>query len=309
MKNVMKITDEFGLVNKITRGFKNYHNLVAGVGDDTAVIKNGNKYLLLTCDALAEGDHFDCSWSTPEQIGNKAVEVNVSDVASTGGRPTLMLISIAITKDTPEEWVVGVYRGIKQVCNKYKITLAGGDTIHSGVRLISIALLGESEKPILRSGARVGDLIGVTGVVGGAAAGLRLLKQGAKISSLLKQKHLSPRARLDISDKIARYAHSMIDISDGVASEIKHICEESRKGAMVYAEQIPLCPGANLAEALSGGEDYELLFTLAPGDTQKLKNSGVGFTIIGEVTEKKNGIVLKKEGRNQTMPDGYNHFI
>lgn len=305
----MKIKDEFKLINKIMRGFKNYHHLLAGIGDDTAVIKNGkNNYLLLTCDALAEDVHFNCSWSSAEQIGKKAVEVNVSDIAASGGFPTLMMVSLVITKDTPEEWVAGVYKGMKKVCDKYKITLVGGDTTHSTTRIISIALSGETKKPILRRGARVCDLIGVTGVVGGSAAGLRLLRQGKKLPSLLKKKHLSPEARLDMSNEISRYASSMIDISDGVASEIKHICAESKKGAVVYAEKIPICPGANLADALSGGEDYELLFTFASKDLEKIKKSGVDFTVIGDITADYKKIILMKDGKKSDMPDGYNHF-
>lgn len=305
----MKITDEFKLINKLTKGFKDYHNLVVGIGDDTAVIKNGkNKYLLLTCDALAEGSHFSSEWSAPEQIGIKAAEVNASDIAATGGRPTLMLVSLAITKNTPEEWAIGVYKGIKKICNKYKITLVGGDTIHSASRMISIAMLGEAKKPILRSGARAGDLICVTGVVGGSNAGLRLLQQGKNISSLLKKKHLTPRARLDVSAQIARYAHSMIDVSDGVASEINHICKESKKGAVVCAEKIPLCAGANLSDGLSGGEDYELLFTIFSKDVNKLKNNDVDFSVIGEIVSQNKGVILMEGNKKINMPDGYNQF-
>lgn len=301
----MKIKDEFKLIKTLTKNFKAYHDLKVGIGDDTAVIKYGKKYLLLTCDCLVENDHFNCSWATPRQIGRKAVEVNVSDIAASGGLPKYILVSIVLTKDTLEKWVQEVYAGIKEICDKYQITLAGGDTTHGPIKMIDIFLLGETKKPILRNGAEINDLICVTGQAGGSTAGLKLFRQNKKVPKILRQKHLAPKARLDIADKIARYAHSMIDVSDGIGSEVRHICEESRRGAVVYAEKIPLCPEATLEDALSGGEDFELLFTMPKKYLSKLK---ISFTVIGKVVNKNKGIYLVKQYKKIKMPGGYDHF-
>lgn len=303
------ITNEFQLIDTLTKNFQKYHDqLEVGVGDDAAVVKHGDKYLLLTCDTIVENDHFNCDWSTPEQIGRKAAEVNVSDIAASGGRPTYMLISLVLTKDTEEEWILRVYDGIKQVCDKYGISLVGGDTTHGSVKIINITLLGETNQPILRSGAKVGDLIGVTGVVGGSNAGLKLFLKNKPISGLLRQRHLEPVARLDVSDKIAKYAHSLIDVSDGVASEVNHICQRSGVGAVVWAAKLPLCAGATVEDALSGGEDFELLFTVPEKDLDKLKNLVVDFTVIGQIVDKSQGVILRRDGQEYPMPGGYDHF-
>lgn len=303
------IKNEFQLIDSLTKNFFKFHrNLVVGVGDDVAVIKNGRRYLLLTCDAVVEGDHFNCQWSTPQQIGRKAIEVNVSDIASSGGRPTYLLVSLVLTKDTKKEWIMKVYDGIREICEKYRITLAGGNITHGITRVIDVSLMGETQKPILRSGARVGDVICVTGRVGGSNAGLKLFLQGKKLSGLLRQRHLEPKARLDVSGKIAKYANSMVDVSDGVASETRHICEQSKKGAIVYAEKIPLCPGASLIDALSGGEDYELMFTMASKNARKLKKEKVDFSVIGEIKSRGNGVCLMKNGKKHHLCGGYDHF-
>lgn len=296
----MKIKDEFKLINELTDDFMKYQSdLKAGVGEDVAVIKQNDGFLLATTDALVENDHFNVEWSTPEQIGKKAVEVNVSDIASTGGRPTYLLASLVLRKATAEKWIKGVYRGMKRACDKYKITLAGGDTTHGEINVISVALLGKTKRPILRSGAKTGDLICVTGQVGGSSAGLNKLLTKKKMPSILKKKHLEPVARLDVSGNIAKCANSMIDVSDGVASEIRHLCEQSQKGAMVRLDGIPLCPGATLRDALSGGEDFELLFTVPKKDRVKLKN--VDFTVIGEIKNQNFGI-------RPDLPGGFDHF-
>lgn len=303
------IKNEFQLIDTLTKNFLSYHDqLEVGVGDDAAVVKHGDKYLLMTCDTIVENDHFNCLWSTPEQIGRKAAEVNVSDIAASGGRPTYMLISLVLTKDTAEDWIVRVYDGIKQVCDKYGISLVGGDTTHGSVKIINITLLGETDKPILRSGAKVGDLIGVTGVVGGSNAGLKLFLKGAPVSGLLRQKYLEPIARLDVSDKIAKYANSLIDVSDGVASEVSHICQRSGVGAVVWAEKLPLCAGAVVEDALSGGEDFELLFTVPEKDLNKLKDLVVDLTVIGQIVDKNQGVIFMRDGKQCPMPGGYDHF-
>lgn len=288
------------MINELTDDFMKYQSdLKAGVGEDVAVIKQNDGFLLATTDALVENDHFNVEWSTPEQIGKKAVEVNVSDIASTGGRPTYLLASLVLRKATAEKWIKGVYRGMKRACDKYKITLAGGDTTHGEINVISVALLGKTKRPILRSGAKTGDLICVTGQVGGSSAGLNKLLTKKKMPSILKKKHLEPVARLDVSGNIAKCANSMIDVSDGVASEIRHLCEQSQKGAMVRLDGIPLCPGATLRDALSGGEDFELLFTVPKKDRVKLKN--VDFTVIGEIKNQNFGI-------RPDLPGGFDHF-
>lgn len=304
-----KITDEFKLITDITKNFKKYHqDIIAGIGDDAAVIKNKNNYLLITTDTLVENDHFNLKWCTPQQVGKKSVEVNVSDIAAMGARPTYMLVSLVIKKNTDAHWVKRLYQGMKSACDKYKISLVGGDTTHGTVIMINITLLGKTKKPILRRDAKINDLICVTGQVGGSQAGLKLLRKNKKLPGLLKRKHLEPKARLDVSGIIARFANAMIDVSDGVASEVKHVCQQSKKGAVVWAEKIPVCPGANLKDALSGGEDFELLFTAPQKNLNKLKKKEVDFTVIGKIQEQKNGIYLFFNCNRMKMPGGYDHF-
>jgi thiamine-monophosphate kinase len=231
-----------------------------------------------------------------------------------------MFVSLVLPIDTNVEWVEDLYRGMAESCRRHHVTVAGGDTTHGDVIAINITLLGSVtlQNLCLRKGAQVGDRIGVTGHLGGAAAGLALLTQNHLVSPYLLGKHLTPRCRLEAAQKIAPLVNAMIDISDGLASEIKHICDRSGVGATVLAKQIPLHPDVVRAGeergidpldfALNGGEDYELLFTISPEKVDRLNQTGVQWYWVGTVTDSLDRILITKSGEKIPLRGGYDHF-
>jgi thiamine-monophosphate kinase len=324
----MKIADiggEFALIERLCAQVPAAHkDLLAGVGDDAAVIGGSQadgSHLLVTTDMLVENSHFRCDWATAEQIGIKSVVCNVSDIAAMGGTPTFMFVSLALSPSTEVAWADALYRGMAEACRRYGVILAGGDTTHAAAVTISITLLGRvtPENLCLRSHARPGDLLCVTGPLGTGAAGLAMLSAGLDPPALLKEKHLTPGCRLDVGPAIAPFAHAMIDVSDGLAPEVNHICKQSGTGAEIVAADVPLHPlaleaarqtGRNpLTFALSGGEDFELLFSIAPQDRQQLENRGIDIVTVGTVTDAGAGIFLRlPDGKREALAGGYNHF-
>jgi thiamine-monophosphate kinase len=316
---------EVALIEKLAETLHQKHQeLVVGIGDDAAVLTvAGDKqnYLLVTTDTLVANDHFNTEWSTAEQIGHKSVECNVSDIAAMGGIPSFMFISLVLTPATTVKWIKQLYQGIRAACNKYKIIVAGGDTTHGNVETINITLLGKVSKKnlCLRSQAKVGDLLAVTGQLGASAAGLYYLRNNIALTPHLREKHLNPKCRLAEAQKIAPFVHAMIDISDGLASEVNHICRQSNTGATILTKNIPLHAEVKKAGeklgidpihfALNGGEDFELLFTIKKSNLKKLDQSGITYFIIGRITEKKQGTVLVAEsGETIPLKGGYDHF-
>lgn len=316
---IKEIGGEFKLIEIITCDFKNYHGVTKTIGDDAAVVKTGDHYQVISTDTLVEGDHFNLEWFTPYQIGLKTFESNLSDIAAMGARPEFLLLNLVLRDDVEFEFVKEIYKAIKDGCDRYKITLLGGDTTHGPAIMLSATITGTTAKPIFRSGARVGDIICVTGDVGGSSAGFKSFRSGKKPKGYVLKRYLEPKSRYDISDRIAAYANSMIDISDGVASEVRHICEGSKTGATVYADKIPIHPKTSAAArglgisalecALSGGEDYELLFTIDKNDLAPLQKKVSGITVIGEILSRTEGTVLiNPNGRKSPLPKGYDHF-
>jgi thiamine-monophosphate kinase len=324
----MKIHDiggEFALINRLARQSPITHpDLVAGIGDDAAVIggmfANGD-YLLVTTDMLVEDHHFRPDWATPAQIGIKSVACNVSDIAAMGGSPTFMFVALTLEQTTEVAWVESLYQGMADACRRYGVVLAGGDTTHGKNVTISITLLGRvsPQNLCLRSHARPGDLLCVTGFLGGAAAGLATLAAGLHPPRYLKEKHLAPGCRLDVSTMIAPLAGAMIDISDGLAAEVNHICEQSGTGAEIVVGDIPIHPSVRHAAqltgndpldfALSGGEDFELLFSIAPQNKRFLEEKGIQISVVGRVTEATSGrTLLLPDGTRAALSGGYNHF-
>ncbi|MBU0580412.1 MAG: thiamine-phosphate kinase [Candidatus Margulisbacteria bacterium] len=310
---------EFKLISEITKGFKNYHNVYKTIGDDAAVIKKEDHYEVITTDTLVEGDHFHCDWSTPYQIGVKTLEVNVSDIVAMGAKPELLLMNIVLRDGIEVEFVKELYRAIQDGCDKYGITLIGGDTTHGQVMMLNATLTGKTQKPILRSGAQVGDLICVTGDVGASTAGLKMFLKGKQPEGYVLIRHVEPHCRHNISEKIAKYAKSMIDISDGVSPEVRHICEESGVGALIEAKNIPIHHETHKAAesvgttglecALSGGEDFELLFTLEEKYWQRLKEEVKDITVIGRIVKREEGEkYIDLDGLIKDLPGGYDHF-
>jgi len=316
----MKVADiggEFELIKRISKKTKIFSkDVLVGIGDDTAVLKyDKDRYLLFTTDMLVEDDHFSLKFSSAEQIGMKSVEVNVSDIAAMGGMPKHVLISLALPKNIDLKFIDGLYNGFSKVGKKYKINIIGGDITHSKQIVINVAMIGfvEKENLCLRRDAKVNDLICVSGDLGKSAAGLELLFNKKKGKSI--KFHLEPKARLDFARKVARYVNAMEDVSDGLAQEIRNICDASKKGAVIYREKIPISKNViNDAKkikkdpygfALYGGEDFELVFTISKDNFKKLKNK---VYVVGKILNKKEGIYLLDKNKKFKLRKGYDHF-
>lgn len=320
---ISQIGGEFALIDRVTKKVKN-KKVIVGIGDDTAVLRyKANKYLLFTTDMLVENDHFNLKWSTPEQVGKKSIEVNVSDIAAMGGKPKNAIISLCLKKDTPVEFVDQLYEGIYEAAKKYKLEIIGGDVTHGNLIVINISLLGEvgKRKLRLRSKAKEEDLICVSGTLGESTAGLHLLKNNIKSDEYkeLIKKHLEPEAKFKDSKIISKFCNALIDVSDGLASEVKHICEQSGMGAVLIKEKIPLSFITKRAAkkvkkdpydfALYGGEDFELVFTL-PGELlpklQDVLNKKV--YVVGRIVHGFRGIHMLDNGKKVSLKKGYDHF-
>ncbi len=322
---------EFGLIEKLRRKIKKRSpRIKLGVGDDCAVVAAPDHDLLITADTLIEDVHFDLHYISPEMLGKKSIAVNLSDIAAMGGSPLYILISLGMPISTRVEFIDELYSGFENTAKKYNCSIIGGDVSKSiNGLIISITIIGEVKKNVFiqRAGARIKDKIFVTGNSGDSAAGLEILKKSNHIKkNKMIEKHLCPKPRLKegqiLAEKIG--VSSMIDLSDGLASDLKRICEESKCGARIYINKIPFSPGLRklkksinkniLDYALFGGEDYELLFTIKENKVAQLQKRWHRMTIpitnIGEILDKKCGIILvSPDGKEEPLPQkGYNHF-
>jgi thiamine-monophosphate kinase len=319
---------EFGLIEHLTKNVEHQNaSTILGVGDDAAVIDHFGKQTVITTDLLIEGVHFDLMYTPLKHLGYKSVVVNVSDIYAMNATPTQITMSIAISNRFSLEAVEELYEGIYAACNEYGVDLVGGDTTSSTKGLvISVTAVGEvaPDKYVKRSTAKVNDLICVSGYLGGAYLGLLLLEREKKIyletkgvqpdledRAYIVGRLLKPEARKDIIaffEKENITPTSMMDISDGLSSEVLHICKQSNVGAVIYEDKLPVHPDTKefaykleidpTACALSGGEDYELLFTLQQSDYDKLTNVD-GISIIGYITEQANGATIITRGGNK----------
>ena len=317
----MKISDlgEIELIKIISSKTKLFSkDIIKGIGDDTAVLKFNKKYfLLLTTDTLVEDDHFNLKWFKPEQIGKKAIESNVSDIAAMGGFPKYALVSLILPKNTSINFFNKLYNGLNKTSEKYKISIIGGNLSSGNKISVTISLIGLVEKKnlCLRSNAKVNDLILVTGSLGSSRAGLELFRNHKKGSSI--NYYLNPSSRLSIGRKLSNLVNAMEDVSDGLASEVLNICSESKVGAVIYKEKIPLSKTTILDAkkvkkdpynyALYGGEDFELVFTINKDNLKKL-NKKIKFAVVGKILPKKSGIYLLDKGRKKKLNYGYEHF-
>lgn len=317
--DISSIGGEFELIKRLCSKKITDSKIIAGIGDDCAVLEyDSDNYLIVTTDMIVEDDHFSLKYSTPFQIGMKLMEVNVSDIVSMGGTPKYAFISLSLKKDTTVEFMDELYKGLHSSAEKHGISIVGGDTTHGTEYVFNLCLLGEVNKKLLclRSMAKPGDIVCVTGMLGGSTAGLKLLlnkKQGYLID------HLEPKSRtVTEAQTIARYANAMIDVSDGLGSEVKHICEASNVGARIDFEKIPLSKQTiNSAKTLSldpydfalyGGEDFELVFTISSENLEKLKKEFSDFTVVGKILEKSEGTYVLKENKKLKIGKGYDHF-
>lgn len=312
---------EFGLIERLTKNIVLRNNsTVLGVGDDAAILDYKEKQVVVSTDLLTEGIHFNLMYVPLKHLGYKAVAVNLSDIYAMNATPKQITVSIAISGKFSVEAVEELYSGIMLACEKYNVDLVGGDTTSSLTGLtISVTALGEAEKDkvVKRSGAKANDLLCVSGDLGGAYMGLQLLERENEVFKVnqnmqpklegydyILERQLKPEPRADVVSafkKLGIQPTSMIDISDGLSSEIMHLCKNSELGCNLFEDKIPMDSqtkkmaeelGINpLVAALNGGEDYELLFTLALDDYEKIKNDP-DFTIIGHMTEAKEGINL-----------------
>lgn len=330
---------EFGLIKHLSAHIKNTNpSTVMGIGDDAAVIDAGDHYTLITTDMLIEGVHFDLSYAPLMHLGYKAAVSNFSDIYAMNGKPTHIVISIGMSNRFSLEAMEELYAGIIKACEVYEVDIVGGDTVSSTTGLVlNIAAYGkvDKDKVVYRSGAKDKDLIVVSGDLGAAYMGLQVLEREKAVfkaapgaqpdlqgHDYILERQLKPEARKDMVELLTQLGvrpTSMIDISDGLASEVLHICDKSNMGARIYEEKIPIDPTVMTAAedfnldpticALSGGEDYELLFTIAQSDYEKLK-SNPHFTFIGHIEEGGTAQLVSRDGTAHDLKaQGWNAFL
>lgn len=330
---------EFGLIKHLTDNFKIKHeSSVKGVGDDAAVLDFKDKQTLISTDLLLEGIHFDLSYVPLMHLGYKAVQVNLSDIYAMNGIATQITVSLGVSSKFPLEAIEEIYKGIELACNKFNIDLIGGDTSASRQGLvISITSIGYADKVDVtyRNGAQEGDLLCVSGDLGGAYVGLQILEREKQIflenpqvqpdlegKDYIIERQLKPEGRRDVVDLLAQLKikpTAMIDVSDGLASEILHLTTQSDKGCTIYEDKLPIDPVTYETAreigldptvcALNGGEDYELLFTIKQADYDKIKND-VDISIIGHITDKNSGVkmISKSDVVHELKAQGWNAF-
>ena len=330
---------EFGLIERLTKDFAPQNSsTLRGIGDDAAVIDNGSLATVVSTDLLVEGIHFDLMYTPLKHLGYKAVVVNLSDIYAMNAQPKQITVSLAISNRFSVEALEELYEGIREACKRYGVDLVGGDTTSSlkGF-VISVTAIGQGDpkKLTYRNGAKVGDLLCVTGDLGAAYLGLQILEREKQLylaspdvqpdleqQDYLIGRQLKPEARQDMIAMFSKnnlVPTAMIDVSDGLASEIFHLCKQSGVGALVEESGVPIHPEAQLMAlkfqldpitcALSGGEDYELLFTIDPKDVEKIKYLP-DIYIMGEMTAPEDGIQLHTKGGNlhQLKAQGWTNF-
>jgi len=331
---------EFGLIKHLTRAFINEQpSTLKGIGDDAAVIDYGDKVTLVSTDLLVEGVHFDLAYMPFRHLGYKCAAVNFSDIVAMNGKPRQLFVGISVSNRFPVEALEEIYEGIRLACTRYQVDLAGGDTTSSVHGLfLSLTVTGEAEKQdvVYRNTAKENDLICVSGDLGAAYMGLLLLEREKKVYEAdpgmqpdlagfdyILERQLKPEPRTDIIELLKTVGvkpTAMIDISDGLASEVLHICEDSGLGCRIFEDKIPLDAMTIAAAeefniqavtaAMNGGEDYELLFTINMNDFEKVKDLE-GISIIGHMTEPNAGVFLATNNGPliQIEALGWNHML
>lgn len=322
---------EFGLIDRLAQrlGPAASPDLVRGIGDDAAVYQIGNgKVHVVTTDALVEGVHFDRAYVPMDDLGEKAIAVNVSDVCAMNARPRYATVALGVPDGLAVDDLDALYRGIARACERYGCAVVGGDVTRAPALVLSVTLIGEAEEAnvVYRSGAQVGDVLAVTGDLGASAVGLRLLRDPSLRAEAPWfphpiRRHLAPTARLDAVEALALAGirpSAMLDVSDGLASEIHHLCRSSGVGAAVEQAAVPIHPQTRaaaarlgvdpLGEAFWGGEDYELLLTLRPDDVRALPPGWL--TTVGRIVEAGKGVTVEDgDGRRAALPvRGFDHF-
>jgi thiamine-monophosphate kinase len=312
---------EKSLIADIRRRSRPGRGVLAGIGDDCAILRfpSGHE-ALVTTDFSLEAMHFRREWHPPEVVGHRCLVRGLSDIAAMGGQPIAAFLSLAVPRDLPQSWVDRFLKGLLRLADVSGVSLAGGDTAESpdGV-LADIVVVGSAPKAnaIRRSGARPGDRIYVTGSLGGSAAALDLLFSGRKPRPADYPQHFHPLPRLTVGRFLRekKLASAMIDISDGLSTDLAHICQESGVGAEIRAEAIPRSAigkparKVDLKFALHGGDDYELIFTAPRGKRVPVRVTGVPTTEIGQITRGNQILLVDGHGRRSKLrPEGWQHF-
>lgn len=331
---------EFGLIRELKKHCQTLHSdVIQGIGDDAAILRAPHKEALIASTDLAiEGVHFDLAFESFKDVGHRIAMANISDIAAMGGTPKYILVAMAIPSSYKVSDLRALYQGLKKPCQAYNISLVGGDTSSSKSGLfLCLTILGQAppKRVLTRQGAKVGDKVYVTGTLGDSKAGLQILQHQAKhknakadqpYEKFLKKRHLRPTPRLAVGQHLLKdgLAHAAIDVSDGLSGDIQHLCKASQVGVELWASHLPLsrqCQAyisthfySSIDFALAGGEDYELLFTVAPRNQGKVfdlaKILNTKMTCIGEIKPKSFGLRLKLEGGNsrKISRQSYDHF-
>lgn len=288
-----------------------------GIGDDASIVRRGRSYQLISTDLLIEDVHFRLADAPLDVLAEKALAVNVSDIAAMGGQPQYFYLDLGFPAGLPLADLRRFFSGLARAGRRWEVELAGGDFSRAGKLLIAITIVGESARPLRRSGARPGDLLGITGATGGSALGLRLLLAGEKRSRFIRL-HQRPSPQIAKGLVLSRFAHAMIDISDGLLLDLSRLLRASNVGAVIDYDAIPLTPGfrrdcrrLGLDErelVLSGGEDYELLFAVSPQREKSLRRTGAGYQLIGRIRRGRR-LQVRANGRELPLGNlGFDHF-
>jgi thiamine-monophosphate kinase len=307
--------DEQRFVDFLERTFPFRRGL--GIGDDASVVRRGSSFQLISTDLLVEGIHFRLRDASLADLAEKALAVNVSDIAAMGGRAQYFYLGLGFPASLSPADLRRFFSGLSRASRRWNVELAGGDYSRSARLLIAVTIVGESSRPLRRSGARPGDWIGITGTTGGSALGLKLLLAGETRSPYIRR-HLHPEPRCRQGLLLSAHAHAMIDISDGLLLDLSRLLRASGVGAAIDYEAIPVpagfrreCRKRRYRErdlVLAGGEDYELLFALSPRQELRLRHSGMAYHLIGRVTARR-GLQLRENGRPLSVPRlGFDHF-
>ncbi len=309
------------LISRIRARAVRRRGVATGIGDDCAILQipSGHQ-TLVTTDFSLEGVHFRREWHPAEAVGHRCLTRGLSDIAAMGGIPVAAFLSLALPQTLPQSWVDQFLKGLLKLADRFNVSLAGGDTAQSpGGILADIVVVGSvpKGKAIRRSGARAGDRVYVTGALGGAEATLKLLFAGRKLRPADFPRHFHPIPRIEIGRFLLEkgLASAMIDLSDGLSTDLGHICEESGVGAEIHAPAIPRASigkparEVELQSALNGGDDYELLFTAHAGRHVPSRIAGIPITQIGHITKDKHVLLMNEDGvASELRPKGWEHF-
>ena len=306
------------LIDRIRRTARGNRSVGTGIGDDCAVLRLPRSHeALVTTDFSLEDVHFRREWHPSDSVGHRCLARGLSDIAAMGGVPRAAFLSLALPPDLPQKWVDQFVAGLLKLAKRYSVPLAGGDTAQSPAGILAdIVVLGSAPagKAILRSGAKPGDLLYVTGALGSSSSALNRLRDGEKLKPKSHPKHFYPEPRIAIGQFLRekKLASAMIDISDGLSTDLAHICDESKVGAVVYGNSLPMANGlgdGGLHLALHGGEEYELLFTAKPGRRIPKEIGGVPITRIGEMVRERQMKLAQPDGTAMILRSaGWQHF-